>query len=135
MKLLRGKGKIEIDNGVRIITRVDICKYYRWLIQKAKWDTISPQIPKHKGHITIINPKIHGENLDYSKIECFRNMTVNFFYDPEDMYESRVNFWIPVQCDEEKQIKWLMRVEDEPDYWGLHLTVCNVKFNNNKNEQ
>lgn len=126
MAWIRGKGTIEFDDGIRIVSRLDICRYYQWLIHKDRWDTIQTQRPKHNAHITLVNPKIHGK-IDYEKVKAFKGQRVEYFYDPENMYISRVNYWMPVKADVEKQIKWLLRIDDGPKYWGLHLTVANLK--------
>jgi len=129
MTWIKGTGRIEIDNGIRIITNVDICKYYSWFIKKEFWNTIKTQIPKHQGHISIILPKIYGIS-DFSKALKYKNRKVEFAYDPENMYISKVNFWLPAQCYIEKEIKDLFGIKDDPDkYWGLHLVVANKKFN------
>jgi hypothetical protein len=121
-------GKIEVDNGVRIVTDVDICQYYRWFIKKEFWETVKTQIPKHKGHITIVNPKIHNVT-DFSSVQDYHNREVLFDICPEQMYMSKVNFWIPARAAIEHEIKWLCAAKDKENYWGLHLTVANKKFN------
>ena len=127
MNWIKGQGKIEVDNGVRIVTNVDICKYYSWHINKAFWNTIKSQIPKHRGHVTILNPKIH-KITDFSSALKYHNKPVDFMYSPEDIYISKVNFWFPAKSNIEQEIKDLFEVVDAPNYWGLHLTIANTKF-------
>lgn len=132
MAWIRAEGTIEINNGVRIVTRLDMCRYYQWLIEKAHWDTINTQLPKHGSHITVVNPKIHDVSNGYEVVKSFGGKKVTFLYNPEDIYISKVNFWTPVICDIEKPIKRLMKIKDKTNYLGLHMTFANVKFNNKK---
>ena len=132
---LNAKGRIEVNDGVRIVTNVDINKYYQWLISCAYYKTIKTQIPKHKGHITIVNPKIH-KYADLKLVQKYHGRKVNFVYNPEELYISRVNFWVPAKAEIEHEIKWLLGVENvysarnDINYWGLHLTLVNTKFKN-----
>lgn len=123
---INAKGKIQIDNGVRIITNIDICKYYQWFINKYHYNTVKSQLPKYKAHITVINPKIH--NIDnFEKVLDYNEKDVEFQYNV-DMHISKVNFWLPVKCDIEKEIKNKLNIVDNERYWGLHLTIANNKF-------
>lgn len=121
-----GEGIVKVtDTGVRIITNLDIVRYYQWLITKGTWGTIKTQLPKWGAHITIVNKKIH--NFSVREAMQFHNLRLQFLYYPEKMYQSRVNFWIPVDCPEALKIKKQLKVSDN-DFWGLHLTICNLKF-------
>lgn len=117
-------GNLEIDNGVRIVTTEDLCLYYKWFIDKYLYKTIHTQLPRHLAHCTIYNPSIHGD-INLNSIRHLDKIPVDFWIDPVKLYESKMNFWIPVVCPMEKFIKNLLKIKDGPNYWGLHLTVCN----------
>lgn len=126
MKWLFGKGILQIDNGVRIVLKNDICHYYRWLIAK-NFPWIRTQIPKYKAHITIYNPNIHGLK-DTESIHYLQDKEVTFYYNPEMMYRSSVNFWLPVRSEIYNEVKYFLNFKETPNWWGLHLTVCNMKL-------
>jgi hypothetical protein len=129
-------GKIEVNNGVRIVTDKDLCKYYQWFIFREY--NVKTQLPAHGAHITIVNPKIH-KHEDLNLVIDYHGREVEFFYDPEKLYISPVNYWLPAQCSIDHEIKWLLAVENnysarnDIKYWGLHLTIANTKFNGSKN--
>ncbi len=123
----KGYGIVKVTHdGVRIITGYDIIRYYQWLINRATWDTVKNQLPRFGAHITIVNRKIH--NFSFKEALEFNNLELEFDYFPEDIHQSRVNFWMPVKCEKALQIKKELKVTDK-DFWGLHLTICNTKFN------
>lgn len=119
-------GKIEINNGVRIKTNDDICLYYQWLIKKYFYNLVKIQTPSHGGHCTLYNPKIHGEK-NVNEILKYNGQEIEFDLYPESLYISKVNYWIPVKCPFGDYLKKEMKIDDGPNYWGLHLTVCNKK--------
>lgn len=134
MTWIKGTGRIEvnnirgdINNGVRVVFGFDFCRYYAWLINREFWGTIKTQFPAHGSHLTISNPKIHG-NIDYSKVEKYRNMKVVFDYDPTMLYISKVNFWMPARLPIGAEIKKILNITESPHWKGDHLTVCNKKF-------
>jgi hypothetical protein len=119
-------GIIKVTNdGVRIITGFDLVRYYQWLINKGTYNTIKNQLPKFGAHVTILNKTLH--NFSVKEASQFHNQQLEFIYFPEKIYQSRVNFWIPVECPRALEIKKILKVTDK-DFWGLHLTVCNRKF-------
>lgn len=122
-------GKVQIDNGIRIVTSIDICLYYRRLIHSHYYETIKTQVPSHGAHITVANPKIHKEAY-YDLAKKYLDKSVEFFYSPEDVYISNVNFWFPVKCEWADNVRAELNINDGPSWWGYHLTVCNKKFNN-----
>ena len=126
--MFKSKGKIEVTNGIRILTDLDFILYYKWLIDKYNYNTIKLQIPKHLGHITIVNPKIH-KNVDCELARKYHGDIVDFTYDPFNMYISKVNYWIPVKCVWADMLKKDLNVDDGYNYWGLHITIANKKFN------
>ena len=125
---LKGTGRIEVNNGVRIVMDFDICRYYSWFIKKEFWNTIKTQIPKHGGHLTLVNPKIH-KITDFSKVMKYNNRKEEFDYEPERLYISKVNFWIPANVPIGTEIKDLLGVVEGPNWYGDHITVANRKFN------
>jgi len=125
---IKGNGTIAVSNkGVRINTHIDVCKYYQWHITKYHYNTVKTQLPKYKAHITIVNPDIH-KICDFKAVAHLNGRKVEFEYDPERMFRSRVNFWMPVKFDLEKEIKQILSIKDGKKYLGLHITVCNMKF-------
>jgi hypothetical protein len=129
MNKFNSYGKIEVNNGIRIVCKLDFILYYQWLIRKHYYNTIKIQNPTHEAHITIVNPKIH-KNIDCSLANKYIDQTAEFVYFPERLYVSPVNFWIPVECNLADEIKKELKVDDGPNYWGLHITICNKKFKN-----
>lgn len=124
-------GQIEVDNGVRIKTSTDFCFYYKKLIEKAR-PGIRVQIPKHKAHVTLYNPKLHGKK-DLALVKHLHGKQVGFTYNPEKVFISKVNFWFPVwDCATYKEIKSILRFRETKEWRGLHITVCNKKFNNER---
>jgi hypothetical protein len=127
MDWMKGTGRIEINKGVRIVTNIDVCKYYQWLISRHFENSIKTQLPKYKAHITLVNQDIHGV-YDYSDVLSYDGKEVEFSYNPTEIYHSPVNFWLPAKCEIEHEIKWLLAVDKDPKDWGTHLTICNMKF-------
>jgi hypothetical protein len=125
---IKGSGWIQINDAVRIVSDLDICRYYQWFIKKQFWNTVKTQLPKHGTHITIVNPKIY-KGGDFKAIQQFKNKRVEFEYNPSEMYISRVNFWIPVKCDVVKTIRDILNIKEYGCDKGPHMTVCNKKFN------
>jgi hypothetical protein len=125
---LSAYGRLQVENGIRIITSIDFCRYYQWLIFK-KFPHIKTQLPRHGAHITLCSPVIHGIS-DFSLAKSYKGKKVEFKYSPVDIYQSKVNFWIPVvSCPIYKEMKKLLRFEEKRGWWGLHITICNSKFN------
>jgi hypothetical protein len=127
--MFKSYGKIEVKNGVRIICGIDICRYYQKLIHMYYFNTVKTQLPAHNAHITLANPKIH-KGADYERAKKYIDKRVEFWYSPEDAYISRVNFWFPVKCDWAENIREELNIIDGSNWWGYHLTIANVKFNN-----
>jgi hypothetical protein len=121
------KGKIQVSNGVRIVINSDICRYYQSLIRREMpW--IKTQLPTHGGHVTIYNPKLHGK-ADLKLASYLRNKEVELTIFPERLNQSKVNFWIPATAAIYDEVKRLLRFKETDRWLGLHLTVCNTKFN------
>lgn len=114
------------DDVVRINTDIDICKYYQWFINKEYFHTVKTQLPKHKAHITIVNPKIHGVR-PIEKVKHLDGIPVKFAYSL-DIHRSPRNFWLPAYSELGDEIKRILGIVESKNYWGLHLTICNTKF-------
>lgn len=124
---LSAEGQIYIGiDTIRINTDMDICQYYKWFIDKFYHYTIKTQFPKHKAHITVVNPKIYGVH-SLESLKHLHGERVRFYYSV-DVYRSPRNFWIPVKCDIADDIKKSLGIIDAENYYGLHLTICNTKF-------
>lgn len=124
--MIKCLGHLEINNGVRILTHPDICKYYQWLIRKYHYNLVKMQTPSFFAHVTLYNPKIHGKK-DVSLAAAYKNYQIELELYPEQMHISRVNYWIPVKCEIGDIIKKRMKIDDGDNYYGLHLTVANKK--------
>lgn len=125
--IFKSLGTIQVKDGVRILANLDLIRYYHRLIDFYNYRTEKLQLPSHGAHITLINPKIHRVNWELAR--KFHGRTVEFEYDPTKIHESRVNYWIPVTCEYGEALKKVIGVRDGPNYWGLHCTVANRKFN------
>jgi hypothetical protein len=128
MKNFTSIGRVEVRNGIRIVTSLDFIRYYTALVVYSTYRTKKFQLPAHGAHITILNPKIHKE-VDFNRASKYHNLTVEFTYSPENVYISRVNYWMPVKCKFGNQLKHELGIVDGPNWLGFHLTICNVKFN------
>jgi hypothetical protein len=126
----KATGRLEINNGLRINLGLDFIRYYKWLIEKAYWNTQRLQLPAHLAHCTLINPKIH-KNFNYAPALPFIGKDIEFTYNPTTIYESKVNFWLPIQCPLAEEIKNKCGVYEGKNYYGLHITLANRKFNDN----
>lgn len=123
--MIRVLGRVQIDNGVRIVTGIDLCKYYRWLINK-QFPHIKTSLPFYGAHVTICNPEIHRVT-DFSEVKYLENKLALIDLSPI-IHRSSKNFWMPVvKCDFYHEIKWVLGFNERSDWWGLHLTVCNMK--------
>ena len=126
--MIKLQGHIEVtDSGVRIVTGWDLCRYYQWFINKEFWNTIKTQLPKFGSHVTIISKAIF-KNADFTPVKHLHGKRVEFIIFPERLYQSRVNFWIPVEAPIEREIKDLCGIKDDKNFFGLHCTVANRKF-------
>jgi len=125
--MFKCSGTIQVIDGVRIITDLDLIRYYHWLVTEHFYNCQRFQLPTHGAHVTVINPKLHKVN--WSKARKYIGKVVEFEVFPEDAYVSAVNVWIPVKCAFADGIKKELGVDDGPKYWGMHATVCNRKFN------
>lgn len=125
--MFKSFGKIQVQDGIRIITSHDTILYYHRLVDEYFFHCKKFQLPAHGAHVTIVNPKIHKVN--WAKARKYIGKVVEFEVFPEDAHISAVNVWLPVFCDFADELKRELGVDDDRNYWGLHLTICNKKFN------
>lgn len=124
--MIKCLGRLEINNGVRILTNSDLCFYYQWLIRKHFYNLVKIQTPSFGAHISLYIPSVHGKK-DETLAYPYKNYQIQFELYPELMYISKVNYWIPVKCEIGDIIKKRMKIKEGNNYWGLHLTVANCK--------
>jgi hypothetical protein len=120
-------GYLQVSDGIRIIANIDLIRYYHRLVDWHFYRCQKFQLPAHGAHVTIVNPKIHKVN--WAKARKYIGKVVEFDVYPEDAHISAVNVWLPVRCNFADEIKKELGVDDGRNYWGLHATVANKKFN------
>lgn len=125
--MFKASGYIQVNDGVRIIASHDTIRYYHRLVDEYFFHCNKFQLPAHGAHVTVVNPKIHKVN--WAKARKYIGKVVEFDVYPEDAHISAVNVWLPVRCDFADNLKRELGVDDGRSYWGLHLTICNKKFN------
>ena len=125
--MFTASGYLQVQDGIRIITSHDMVRYYHWLVNQYFYQCQKFQLPAHGAHVTVVNPKIHRVN--WSKARKYSNRLVTFEVYPERAHISAVNVWLPVHCPFADELKKELGVDDGRNYWGLHATVCNRKFN------
>ena len=125
--MFKSSGYLQVSDGVRIITSHDTIRYYHRLVTEYFFHCEKFQLPAHGAHVTVINPKIHKVN--WAKARKYSGKVVEFEVFPEKAHISAVNVWLPVHCDFADDLKKELGVNDGPNYWGMHMTVCNKKFN------
>lgn len=124
MDWIKASGKIEVNNGVRIATGIDICKYYNSFIKREL--KINPQLPLYGAHVTLASEKVHNL-VDFSAVLDYHGRSVEFLYSPQ--YKTGdVNFWLPVSCKIYHEIKWILGFNERYNWRGLHLTISNLKY-------
>jgi hypothetical protein len=125
--MFKSHGYLQIEQGVRILTPLDLILYYQKLFSLATWHTRKFQTPKHLGHISIYLPNIHGENGSMAPIKHLNGHEISFQYDPADITITQKNVWMKVICEEAQAIKDNLKIVDK-NFLGFHLVICNFKF-------
>ena len=125
--MFKSRGKLQISNGVRIVSSFELCRYYKKLFELAHWNTIPSQLPRHGCHISIYLPDIHGKNIDTSKINHLEGEQIEFSYNPENFIITKKNVWMNVDCPRALEIKNMMGIVDK-NFWCFHIVVTNFKF-------
>lgn len=126
MNWLKATGKIQIKDGVRVMLSDDFCRYYQWFITR-QFPWIKTQLPAHRSHCTLVNPKLH-KVFDFSSVRHYSGQTVEVFYSL-DSIKSPKNFWFPAKCDAYWEMRKILNFQETSNWLGLHLVVCNTKFN------
>ena len=133
MGMLRAKGKFKITkDSIRIVTNLDFCKYYCWLFMRGTWNLHKMQLPKHGGHVGVINPRIHQKDCsDYMYLD---GREVWFEYTVEGNFggfsKGFKNWWLDVRCKEAEEILREFGLDKKTDGFSLlHHTICNNKSN------
>lgn len=138
--MFKSKGKFFVgkDGSVKLLCDFGLLSYYKAMIEKrffAPWEKGKTQSPLHGAHVSIIVPKVHGR-MDLKSLNRFRGKLVEFSYDPKIQYglskRGFYTFWLKVECPFADKIKEDLGVKDGPRFSGLHLTICNTKYELNK---
>lgn len=129
----KAEGKIIVEkDALRVVFCRDFCEYYKYLILKDYWNTIRLQTPKHGGHITILNSRIHGFFNFKAMLLKYRGKTAEFEYDITNIKlgggsKGFMNFYMPVKCWRGDQIKKECGIKDSRNWLGYHITLVNNK--------
>jgi hypothetical protein len=127
----RGIISVEPHKG-RIVLDVsdDFVRLYYWFIQKHYW--IRMNTPMHGAHITVANT-IHHPKINWKKAVWYDKKEVEFTYNPyiiEGGYRKGfLMYYIKVFSKDLDDMKRKLGIQDGENYRGLHITVCNGKFN------
>lgn len=102
----------------------DLAAYYRVII--FQWfPSVRLQPPKNKSHITVIAGKYEPTH-DERYWKKFDGYTVEFQYDPENINNDGVYFWLPVYCKHFEELRVELGLTPTiPIPW--HLTIGNLK--------
>lgn len=131
--MIRAKGKILVDakeNRIVVELNRDFVGYYIWFFKKHNW--LNLHTPKHNGHITLANSKLHPK-VNYKHASIFNGQTVNFSYDPSPICGGRSKgftmYYLRVFSQELDILKKKLGVIDNSGYRGLHITLGNLNKN------
>lgn len=123
--LLKLEGIYKVsDTEIRVETGDDILKYYRWLHNRATYNIIQTQNPRHGAHINVIRQKFHKVNCEPFK--HLNGSRCHFEIDVRGIFggfkKGFLNFYLPVYCQKNDEIR---------EYYGFscecHLTIFNTK--------
>jgi len=131
--MLRATGIISVQpHKGRMVLDVsdDLIKLYYHFICQKYW--IRMNTPLHGAHVTIYSAN-HNKKINWDKAVYNDKKVVEFEYD-ENIVEGGYTkgflmYYIRVYSDQIDQIKKKVGIVDGPYYRGLHLTICNGKFN------
>lgn len=126
------------DDSIRIVTGIDICRYYKWLFDRAHYHTLKTQTPRYKAHVNIISPVIH-KGTNCTKYHSLHGKPIGFRCFVEGNYggftKGFKNFWLDVDCPPALDIlKELGHYNPNAKYSPLHLTICNTKAHDLKTQ-
>lgn len=127
---MRAKGTFQVEKDkLSIKICDDFGAYYRWLFNRAHWNVIKLQPPKHGTHINILSPKIHKVNCEFYR--HLEGQEVWFAFDVEGNYggfnRGFLNFWMDVTCAEGEEILEFEGFTRQEGYSLLHVTIGNTK--------
>lgn len=114
------------DNGLKIKVNFDLIRYYMWHLYRNV-DAIGLNYPKHKAHISVILPRIHGKETT-EKSKKFAGQSVDVCYNGDIRFGGSwfLNAWLPVECERAEQIKKELRVKEE-NFLGFHVSIGSTK--------
>lgn len=137
--MIKSAGIIEVSPGrIAVNIHEDFVKYYRQLIYWEFPNLIGGlAFPRHRPHITIVNPKLHTINKsNYDWIYGnYNKKRAEFEYDPTEIHiggfrKNFVGFYIKIFSLELDKLRNCAIVEErkESDRDSfLHLTICTSK--------
>jgi hypothetical protein len=114
------------DNGLKIKVDFDLLRYYMWHLYRNV-DSIGLNYPKHKAHISVILPRIHGkEAVEKSKKYAGQPVDLCYSGDIKQGGSWFKNYWLPVECDQAEQVKKELGVK-ENTIWRMLLHHLHIK--------
>ena len=131
--------QIEPNKTIRIKINNDFVAFYLWLINRRFYgDTGKNFVNNDKystqragAHISCIIDKIHGWKPEYNLVKDFS--PISFYYNPANIRfggsqrKGFSNFWIPVDCPFLDNLKKELKINDDKNFLGTHITICNSK--------
>jgi len=131
--MLKASGVINVQpHKGRMVLDVsqDLVELYYWFISKNYW--IRMNRPMHGAHITLYSSK-HNKKINWEKAMYYHGKTIEFDYD-ENIVEGGYTkgflmYYLRVYSEELDKIKKKIGVVDGERFKGIHLTICNGKFN------
>lgn len=131
--MLTATGKVSVEpHKGRIVLNIldDFVAFYYWLISKHYW--IRMNRPMHGAHITIANTKFHS-NINWKKAVWYDKKDMEFQYNPYiiegGFRKGFLMYYLRVFSPEMEQMKTKIGINDNENYRGLHVTICNGKSN------
>lgn len=124
--MFKYRSQFYFDNGLKIRVDFDLLRYYMWHLYRNV-DSIGLNYPKHKAHISVILPRIHGkEAVEKSKV--YVGQPVDLCYSGDIKFGGSwfKNAWLPVECDQAEQVKKELKIK-ETNFIGYHLTIGSTK--------
>lgn len=128
--MLKAKGTLSVEpHKGRIVLNVssDFVHYYASFLVKRYW--IIMNTPLHGSHITIYSEK-HHKTVNWKRAMSYHKQEIEFEYD-ENMVEGGftkgfIMFYMRIFSDTLEQIKKDLKIQDNSNYKGLHLTIASA---------
>ena len=131
--MIKATGVISVEpHKGRIVLNMspDFINLYYYFICSRYWIRMGK--PLHGSHVTIFNEKIH-KKVNWEKAVHYDKQLVEFEYDPyiiEGGYRKGfIMYYLKVYSHEIDQMKKKLGINDGGNFRGLHVTICNGKFN------